>query len=192
MPSVLGETIFAIDPGHRGEAVRLQYEATNTASDGLAVPSNLLILGTMNTADRSVAMLDFAIRRRFRFIEVPPAVEALGAFYESHPKRAALTTSILSALAPMVASQDLQPGHAYLMVDGAGSLDNKTWGSRILRKMLYEVRPLLQEYGAEGLLTHIRSLELGETRVPFPGDDRQSAQTALKDWMSAMLEVELD
>jgi len=71
--TVFGETIFAMDPSHRGRPVRLQYDAPQGGDDTLTIPPSLLMLGTMNTADRSIAMVDFAVRRRFRFLSVPPS-----------------------------------------------------------------------------------------------------------------------
>ena len=70
---IFGELFFSIDPGYRGEsgAVLTQYANLHTNPDEkFYVPKNVYIIGTMNDIDRSVDCFDFAMRRRFRFIEL--------------------------------------------------------------------------------------------------------------------------
>ncbi len=70
---ILGELFFAIDPGYRGKAggISTQYANLHTDStEKFYIPENVYIIGTMNDIDRSVDSFDFAMRRRFRFIEV--------------------------------------------------------------------------------------------------------------------------
>lgn len=69
---IFGELFFAIDPGYRGKkgAVKTQYSSFQKAEEKLYVPENVYIIGTMNDIDRSVENFDFAMRRRFRFIEI--------------------------------------------------------------------------------------------------------------------------
>jgi hypothetical protein len=75
---IFGELFFAIDPGYRGERgkVNTQYqniiEDGDPFKDGFFVPENVFIIGTMNDIDRSVENMDFAMRRRFSWIEVSP------------------------------------------------------------------------------------------------------------------------
>lgn len=73
MSKIFGELLMLIEKDYRGEAVTLAY-------DGLpfAVPKNLYIIGMMNTADRSLAMIDYALRRRFSFLEMEPAFDSDG------------------------------------------------------------------------------------------------------------------
>lgn len=68
---IFGELFFAIDPGYRGQdgAVSTQYANLN-GHEPFYIPRNVYILGTMNDIDRSVDSFDFAMRRRFRFIEI--------------------------------------------------------------------------------------------------------------------------
>jgi len=69
---IFGELFFAIDPGYRGRsgAVRTQYSSFDDENKFLYIPENVYIIGTMNDIDRSVESFDFAMRRRFRFLEV--------------------------------------------------------------------------------------------------------------------------
>ncbi|WP_414053023.1 McrB family protein [Macrococcus animalis] len=73
MSKIFGELFFSIDPGYRGKkgTVQTQYSAVQNPDDAeFYVPENVYILGTMNDIDRSVESFDFAMRRRFRFIEI--------------------------------------------------------------------------------------------------------------------------
>lgn len=66
---VFGELYFLLE--YRDDRIYLQY----SPNEPFSLPDNLYIIGTMNTADRSIAMMDAAIRRRFAFIELHPKVE---------------------------------------------------------------------------------------------------------------------
>ena len=69
---IFGELFFSIDPGYRGEkgSVSTQYANLHESDDKFYIPENVYIIGTMNDIDRSVDTFDFAMRRRFRFVEV--------------------------------------------------------------------------------------------------------------------------
>ena len=69
---IFGELFFSIDPGYRGEkgSVSTQYANLHETDEKFYIPENLYIIGTMNDIDRSVDTFDFAMRRRFRFVEV--------------------------------------------------------------------------------------------------------------------------
>lgn len=70
---IFGELFFAIDPGYRGKAgeISTQYSNLHTnPDDKFYIPENVYIIGTMNDIDRSVDSFDFAMRRRFRFVEI--------------------------------------------------------------------------------------------------------------------------
>lgn len=69
---IFGELFFSIDPGYRGEkgSISTQYANLHKTDDKFYIPENVYIIGTMNDIDRSVDTFDFAMRRRFRFIEV--------------------------------------------------------------------------------------------------------------------------
>lgn len=76
MSKIFGELFFSIDPGYRGEDGRVDTQYQNLIEDGdvfkdgFYVPENVYIIGTMNDIDRSVESMDFAMRRRFAFMEI--------------------------------------------------------------------------------------------------------------------------
>lgn len=69
---IFGELFYSIDPGYRGKSgeIATQYSNLQMGSEKFYIPENLYIIGTMNDIDRSVDSFDFAMRRRFRFIEI--------------------------------------------------------------------------------------------------------------------------
>ena len=77
---IFGELFYAIDPGYRGEKGKIPTQYTNLNQknekdpfkDGFYVPENVYIIGTMNDIDRNVESMDFAIRRRFTWVEIEP------------------------------------------------------------------------------------------------------------------------
>jgi 5-methylcytosine-specific restriction endonuclease McrBC GTP-binding regulatory subunit McrB len=72
---IFGELFFAIDPGYRGRAGEISTQYANLHSDPnekFYISENVYIIGTMNDIDRSVDSFDFAMRRRFRFVEIKP------------------------------------------------------------------------------------------------------------------------
>jgi len=68
---VFGELFFAIEQGYRGKSVTTQYASLSADGGRFSVPRNVFIIGTMNDIDRSVESMDFALRRRFAWKEIP-------------------------------------------------------------------------------------------------------------------------
>ncbi len=81
LPRVFGELLYLLE--YREQSVRLPYSRRE-----FRLPRNLYLLGTMNAADRSVALIDQALRRRFSFLEMPPSADVLAAWLADHPPRA--------------------------------------------------------------------------------------------------------
>ena len=106
------------------------------SGERFGVPKNLTILGTMNTADRSIALLDLALRRRFTFVEMPPDPALLPHDVAGVNLRALLTR--LNRRVAALLDRDHRIGHSYLM--GVGDQDDLhfAWYQRVV--------PLLQEY----------------------------------------------
>ena len=72
MSKIFGELLMLIEKDYRGTKATLAYNGLS-----FSVPKNLYIIGMMNTADRSLAMIDYALRRRFSFFEVEPGFDSL-------------------------------------------------------------------------------------------------------------------
>jgi len=70
---IFGELLMLIEDDKRGQEIRLQYK-----NEAFSVPPNLHIIGMMNTADRSLAVLDYALRRRFGFFQMSPGFDSAG------------------------------------------------------------------------------------------------------------------
>ena len=133
---IFGELITLIEPSRRLGRDD-ETEATLTYSqESFGVPENLYLIGTMNTADRGVALLDMALRRRFRFIERMPDVKHVSDDIEGVDGRqllAAVNERIVEAL-----DRDHQIGHTYLM--GVASIE------ALADAFQAQIIPLLQEY----------------------------------------------
>ena len=152
IPRIFGELITLLERDKRGQRVVLPLTGSQ-----FTIPPNVLIVGTMNTADRSISLLDTALRRRFGFIELMPdsnllkgrvvGTIALGAWLDAlnqrlrqHLKRDA---------------RNLQVGHSYLM-----PIQSPAEFGRVVRD---EIIPLLEEYCYDDFDT-LRSI-LGEALV---------------------------
>ena len=147
LSSVLGELIYALE--YRDEAVESMY-ALEDGTREITLPSNLYIIGTMNTADRSVGHIDYAIRRRFAFESVLPDKEAINLddgkklfekveklFKQNDGKRA-------DTLSIEFSSDDVMLGHSYFIANDKDELEEK---------LKYQIKPLLEEYVKDGVLT---------------------------------------
>lgn len=141
LPAVLGELIYALE--YRDQKVQSVYGLGDSKDRTLRLPKNLYLVGTMNTADRSVGHLDYAIRRRFAFVPVLPSAEVVP---EGPARRLFGQVQLLleQHLSPEFDLRDVQPGHSYfLMQDG---------GLTLRQKLEYELKPLLHEYLRDGIL----------------------------------------
>lgn len=156
LAKVFGELYFLLE--YRNDSIRLQY----SPAEAFMLPPNLYIIGTMNTADRSIAMVDAAIRRRFAFIELHPlegiVAETLGRFLEfsGQPTMAA---DLLDALNIELGAdkRDLAVGPSYFMKE-----DSFT-AAGLRRVWKYELLPLLEEY-------HFGELDRNEVHERFALD----------------------
>ena len=144
-----GELLMLIEAEHRGEALRLPV-----SGELLSVPKRLHIIGMMNTADRGLALIDYALRRRFAFFEMRPALDHPG--FLRHVE--AVGSSRLEALVDVVRrlnqriAEDealgpgFQIGHSYLCLP-VGSPENPGGMDAGVTSMVrYELEPLVREY----------------------------------------------
>ena len=143
---ILGELITLLEPDKRlGADNELRLPLTYSPQSRFGVPPNLHILGTMNTADRSIALMDVALRRRFTFKEVMPDKDCLQEVLETKlgtdsplVKLVVDLFEILNKRIRFLYDRDHQIGHAYFL--GVESLD----GLRLV--FVDRIIPLLQEY----------------------------------------------
>ena len=140
---IFGELLQLIENSYRDKSIKLAYNG-----EEFSVPSNLHIIGMMNTADRSLAMIDYALRRRFSFFTMRPGFDTEGfknhiAGYED--KRIDNTVAGIKLLNAEIAKDDSLGegfciGHSYLCQDAEGKepdLDNV---------INFDIAPMLEEY----------------------------------------------
>lgn len=161
LPVVLGELIYSLE--YRGEKVATMYEIEGDSS--LILPPNLYIVGTMNTADRSVGQIDYAIRRRFAFVDLLPTElddegfdidlfkEVSKLFITNYDEYIDGKTDILEKseyLSPEFRPKDIWLGHSYFIMrtDEDGNIDEQNRRMRLD----YEIKPILEEYLKDGIL----------------------------------------
>lgn len=164
LSSVLGELIYALE--YRGEAVESMYEINENRE--IILPPNLFIIGTMNTADRSVGQIDYAIRRRFAFVDVLPKVldesqlnsnkkredaelffakdyfiEVSKLFIKNNIEEISEDTILERSehLSDEFEPKDVWLGHSYFIYENDFNL-----------KLEYEIKPILREYVTDGVL----------------------------------------
>ncbi len=146
LAKVFGELYFLLE--YRKDTVRLQYSPDET----FRLPLNLFLIGTMNTTDRSIALMDAAIRRRFPFYEMhpgrPPVAGVLARYVAAQgqatgagsagDERVALLRALNDAMG--TSGHDLHIGPSYLMRDGLDQPD------RLAEVWRYDILPLLEEH----------------------------------------------
>ena len=140
---IFGELLMLIEKEKRGEKLHLLY-----SNEPFSVPENVYIIGTMNTADRSLAIIDYALRRRFAFFELEPAFDSEGfktiIQQANNPKFNALVEQIKS-LNEFISNDEslgsgFRIGHSYLCTNGEVTDE---WLKVVVE---YELLPLLDEY----------------------------------------------
>lgn len=175
---IFGELFFAIDPGYRGRAGEISTQYSNLHSDPdekFYIPENLYIIGTMNDIDRSVDSFDFAMRRRFRFVELKAdeRLEMLASLENEELKNEAIGRmgDLNKAIAGVEdLNENYQIGAAYFLKLKTLSFD-QLWTDYL--------QPLLQEYvrgmyDEEGLMDRFAKA-YGYQR-PVRGDANEAAE----------------
>lgn len=149
---IFGELFFSIDPGYRGEEGAVSTQYTNLHDDPMEkfyIPENVYIIGTMNDIDRSVDSFDFAMRRRFRFIEVK-ANEHIGMLAALRDKQTEATNRMFALNQAIIDVDELnenyQIGAAYFLKLATVSFE-QLWSDYL--------EPLLQDY-VRGLYDEVK------------------------------------
>lgn len=174
LAKIFGELYFLLE--YRDQPIKLQYSKDD--DDFFVLPSNLFLIGTMNTSDRSIALLDAAMRRRFSFVELHP---------DKHPTKTVLTrwlahhgldnepAALLAEVNSRISDPDFRIGPSYLMPrDGQfhpGQLED-IWE--------YEIMPLLIEhhYGERVDVETVYGLKAlrDQVNTPPPSSDTRDSQ----------------
>lgn len=174
LPRILGELYFLLE--YRDEEVTLQYQ--DEGDDDFSLPANLFIIGTMNTADRSIALVDLALMRRFNFEEfhpdVPPVRGTLSRWLEANAPEMHWVAVVVDRANELLGPEnDAAIGHSYFMGEEELSEDTLAdiWS--------HSVFPYIQErlYGADD--ERIRQFRLDRLRPTSsakegPGDGGES------------------
>ena len=152
LAKIFGELLMLIEADKRGPAHAVPLTYADGPGDTFFVPENLYIIGTMNTADRSLAMVDYALRRRFAFVTLEPALDspAFGAWLlqkgASEEIIARLRERVRELNAVIEKERDLGPGfrigHSFFCPPD-GCAPNDAWYREIIDG---EIQPLLEEY----------------------------------------------
>lgn len=145
LSKIFGELMMLIESDHRGEKITLAYNGMP-----FYVPENLYIIGMMNTADRSLALIDYALRRRFSFFEIEPAFTSDGFLHY----QAALDNETFNALVEQIKKLNLEIkndpvlgpgfriGHSYFCLD-APTACTTDWMCSVVE---FDILPTLAEY----------------------------------------------
>lgn len=145
LSKIFGELLMAIEAGYRDKPVRLAYR-----SEQFSVPSKLHIIGLMNTADRSLALLDYALRRRFSFVSIKPGFDSKG--FKEYQKSLAnpmfddLISKVINLNSVIEKDQSLGEGfcigHSYF----CDLTKEKCTKRRMQEIVKYDLIPTLKEY----------------------------------------------
>lgn len=152
---IFGELLMLIEADYRGEPIRLAYR-----EEEFSVPKNLYIIGMMNTADRSLAIMDYALRRRFSFYEMKPAFEQESFFAEMEAVEEVAKESGLLDLVEKIKklNEEIRQdnslgkgfciGHSYFcnLKEWLKENEDESLAERLGQIIEYEIIPMLEEY----------------------------------------------
>jgi len=150
LSKIFGELMMLIEADKREEKFALKLTYAEDEEDRFYVPDNLYIIGTMNTADRSLAIVDYALRRRFAFVSLKPDY---GSNFRSFLADKGLSEGIIEHICSSISKlnnkikedpnlgEGFQIGHSYFCTYSNDGNENQWW-TDILN---YELKPLLEE-----------------------------------------------
>jgi len=151
LSKIFGELMMLIEQDKRGKEFAMKLTYSYSDRESFYIPENIYIIGTMNTADRSLAIVDYALRRRFVFIDIKPAFNQPG--FEELLKSNRVSSSLISKiknrmedLNNVIAGDDnlrkwFSVGHSYFCSPIQNP--NEEWYKHII---INEIGPLLREY----------------------------------------------
>ncbi len=169
LAKVFGELYFLLE--YRDKAMRLQY-----SDEPFSLPRNLFVIGTMNTADRSIALVDLALRRRFHFVEFrpdrPPVRELLKQWLDKNVPRMAWVARLVDQANKELEDYDASIGPSYFM---RRDLDS-AWLKRIWK---HSIIPYVEEH-LHGDRERLEAFELDRLLSKIgvePEDDAPAGET---------------
>ncbi len=141
LSKVFGELLMLIENDYRDKPIQLSYR-----DELFAVPDNLYIIGMMNTADRSLAMIDYALRRRFSFFEMKPGFETIGFKEEIKKLMDPHLDNLVKAIVELnkVIESDDSLGSGFCI--GHSYLCNLGYHYDLENIVEYDIIPMLREY----------------------------------------------
>ena len=157
IPRIFGELLTVLEKNKRGKAILLPL-----TGEPFRVPENVYIIGTMNTADRSIALLDTALRRRFGFIELMPDISTLGDAAVGGIPLGLWLQALNERICEYVGrdARNLQIGHSYFLLENGQPVQDFATFAQIIQE---DILPLLEEYCYEDF-TKLENI-LGSTLV---------------------------
>lgn len=148
---IFGETILTLDREYTADLVTpIEWEGANV--EKFSIPSNVYIIATMNSADRSIAQIDYAIRRRFAFVKFYPNYELIETISDcsllNDIKPDVLFKSINKSIFNVLKDENMLLGHAYFIPKWAIESDKKIhWTPEVLKILInYYILPIIEEY----------------------------------------------
>ncbi|UHO39894.1 AAA family ATPase [Chryseobacterium capnotolerans] len=168
LSSVLGELIYALE--YRGQEIESIYTVEDSLlKNKFILPPNLYIIGTMNTADRSVGHIDYAIRRRFAFVDVlPQALKETNEIYFNTTDFEKVASIFINAnVNSEFEIKDVQIGHSYFIAKKREARNAVEAKEIFDMKMKYEVIPLLNEYLKDGVLNQSALSKINDLKATY-------------------------
>ncbi len=152
LSKIFGEVMMLVEADKRGKEFEIQTTYSKEG-ESFYIPENVYVIGTMNTADRSLAMVDYALRRRFAFIELEPGfdTDSFKEFLQTKGVSQGFIGTIVSLMKEINTEivndkvnlgKGFEIGHSYF-TPGHDIKDEQGWFERVLR---LEIKPLLKEY----------------------------------------------
>lgn len=150
LPSVLGELLYALE--YREEPVICPYKKDKEDDGKIIIPKNLYIIGTMNTADRSIGSIDYAVRRRFAFYTVIADEKFIKDDYSKKAFNYVKNEIIEKHLSEEYYIDDIMIGHSYFIFSDEAYSDEDLAYKYMNFSLQYNIIPLLEEYYKDGIL----------------------------------------
>lgn len=154
LSKIFGELLMLIEADKRGPDFSVPLTYSRTIIDKFCIPENLHLIGTMNTADRSLAMVDYALRRRFGFVYLKPQFTSVK--FQGNLKMYGVKEELIGRIVDRITKLNeaiaedtknlgigYQIGHSYFCPDKSGVTYDEDWYRYVIKS---EIEPLLNEY----------------------------------------------